>query len=287
MSTQCVICTRPVADQAYACAGCADRIARHLAEIADLAPAARAVAAGQTRRGPAVGGHGGGGGLPINLAAGARMDAVTNALGGWVRVVIDERGGRLVLDDGDPLAAVACWLAGHVEWWRHRQQVDEFAGDVEHAARVLRGVVDGPAARVIVGACECRTVLYARTGAKVARCRECEREWDVDESREILLRHVDGMLLTAAEIAGLAVVQDPERVRPKVRKLINMWAARGGAKGGLDQRGRSVDGDPTYAVGEVLARLAEAEDRRTRRDMIGSDTVRLNESTVPGVGSAA
>jgi hypothetical protein len=158
---------------------------------------------------------------------------------------------------------------------------------VAAAARVLRGVVDGPADRQLVGACTCGTALDARPGARTIACPDCGARWDVAESRDILLRHVDGMLLTAAEIAGLAVVQDPERKRDKVRKLINMWTARGGAKGGLDPRGRTADGDPTYQVGEVLARLAEAENRRGRRGVITRDTVRFDDRSVPTAGSAA
>lgn len=266
MTTQCATCPRPVPGQEYGCAHCARVTADRLAAIAELAPAARDVAARQTRRGPAVGGSGGGSRLPLNLAAAARLDSAQTAVTTWARHVIEERGGngpeshgerRTGADGGTPLGAAARWLTGHVEWFRHRQEWSELYADVAAAERVLRGVVDGPPDRQIVGACECETTLYARPGASVVRCRECQATWDVEASREILLKHVADRLLTAAEIAGLAVVQDPERDRLKVRKLINVWTNRGQ----LTPAGITTDGDPTYRVGPVLERLADARPR--------------------------
>ena len=88
----CVICERPMPDTAFACHACGQRIARQLATIAELTPDARAVAARQTRRGPAVRGNGHERPLPIDLAAGARLDAVQNELTTWARHVAEERG---------------------------------------------------------------------------------------------------------------------------------------------------------------------------------------------------
>ena len=85
----CVVCGRPT--DGYACPTEANRAAGHLRDIADLAPAARDVAMGQTRRGAPVGG-GSGSGLELNLRATARLDAVQNTLVTWARHVSEERG---------------------------------------------------------------------------------------------------------------------------------------------------------------------------------------------------
>lgn len=281
--TTCVTdgCTRPVDGQAYACQHCADRCARDLATIADLADAAHDVATGQTRRGPAVHGAGDSDRLPISLGAMARLDSATTAVTTWARHVAEERGihppsaavgGRSPRSEGvrvdqgrsgalSPLEAAARWLPAHLDWCRHRREWPELARDIHAAARLVRSITDRPADRQLVGACECEVTLYARPHARTVTCAGCGREWDVDSSRQALLDHLGDRLLTAAEIAGLAVVQDPERDRQRVRKLINMWTQRGAAKGGLDLRGRTTDGDPLYRVREALDRLAVAEQR--------------------------
>lgn len=91
--TECVVCTRPVADQAYVCARCGiDRPARDLAAIADMAAAARDVAHGFTRQGGPAGPSAAESRIPLNLGAMARLDAVQNALSGWCRHIAAERG---------------------------------------------------------------------------------------------------------------------------------------------------------------------------------------------------
>lgn len=266
MTPTCATCPRPVPGTEYGCRHCAQSTIERLDVIAELATAARDVAARQTRRGPAVGGTGGGSRLPLNLAAAARLDVVGNQITTWARHVIEERGvdgpeshgeRRSGADGGMPLGAAAQWLTGHVEWFRHRREWAELYRDVAAAERVLRGVVDGPGERELVGACPCGTALYARPGRAVVACPDCQAEWGTVESRQILIRHVEDMLLTAAEIAGLAVVQDPDRDRMRVRKLINVWTNRGS----LTPAGITPNGDPTYRVGPVLERLADVRPR--------------------------
>lgn len=55
----CSVCERRPTPDGYACSGCSSRAAGHLAAIVELAPDARAVAAGLVRRG-----GGGGSGKP-------------------------------------------------------------------------------------------------------------------------------------------------------------------------------------------------------------------------------
>jgi hypothetical protein len=88
----CVACQdRPTDGVAYACTRCSTRAAGQLRDIADLTPAARDVAHGQTRRGPSVAGASGHG-LELNLRAQAILDSVQNTLTSWARHVAAERG---------------------------------------------------------------------------------------------------------------------------------------------------------------------------------------------------
>lgn len=287
MTQTCVTdgCNRPVDGQAYACTGCADRAARDLAQIADLADAAHDVATGQTRRGPAVHGSGDSDRLPIRLAVMARLDSATTAVTTWARHVASERGihppsaavgdsagsgawdrvARSGRDDlSGPLEVAARWLSSHLEWCRHRREWPELARDLSAAARLVRAIVDRPADRQLVGACECEVTLYARPHATVVECPECHRSWDVKASRDALIKNLDDRLLTAAEIAVLALIENPDRNRQHVRRCINVWAGRGAVRG-IAQRGQTTDGQPLYQVREVLARIAQAEARAAER----------------------
>jgi hypothetical protein len=147
--TRCVRCDKPMPDQAYACAGCAHRAGTHLFAIADTTPAARDVAHGMARRG-ASGSGSGEPRLPLNLGATQRLDAIQGTLSGWARHVAETRGigAPRVRDLGDDtLVLAANWLAGHVEWIRHRREVAEFLEDVAACARLVEGIARGPAAR--------------------------------------------------------------------------------------------------------------------------------------------
>lgn len=90
--SRCELCGQLVADQAYVCSHCTNRPAGHLAEIIEFTPDARAVAAGQVRRG--AGGAGGkpGSRPPLNAGATDVVHEVENDLVTWVRLICDQRG---------------------------------------------------------------------------------------------------------------------------------------------------------------------------------------------------
>jgi hypothetical protein len=268
MTATCTTCTQPVDGVAYGCGPCTKITAERLAAIAELASAARDVAAGQTRRGPAVGGTGGGSRLPLNLAAAARLDSATNAIVTWARHVIETRGGngpeingerRTGSSEGEPLGAAARWLVEHVEWFRHRGAWAEFHTDVAAAERVLRAVVDGPPPRRWLGQCgapgddgPCRHDITARAGASTARCR-CGASVVVADRLAELAHLVRGYSYTAAEIA---------EAYPEIRaNTIRVWASRGR----ILPTGE-IDGRPTYDLGEVLDRARDELRRRAERE---------------------
>lgn len=294
----CVACERPTAD-GYACTGCTGRAAQQLDAIAELTPAARDVAHGQTRRGPSAAGDSGPR-LPLNLGATQRLDAVQNYLSGWVRSIASERG--LALPDvgrRDQVVVAARWLAGQVEWLRHRQEVSEFLLDVEACARVVRGIARGPVDYRYLGPCgaelpaqsgpcpvgcachhgphyactepggcgsagcgrggTCAGDVYARDGARHGSCRTCGSEVETAERQAWLDGEVRGTAFRASQIA--------EAYRVNVN-TIRSWAARGQ----LVPHGHDEHGRPQFNVGEVLdlaaadaARRATEQAKRARR----------------------
>lgn len=263
----CTVCERQPVDSpaAYACASCATRARQHLDDIADTTPAARDVATGASRRGAPTRGNGDAR-LPINLAAGSRLDAVQNEITTWARHVADERGlqppsatvaARIASGPGDPLTTAARWLTGHLDWLRHRQEVVDAYRDIAAARRIIVGIVDRPGGRILVGACDCGTVLYAKATTAVVTCRNrtCGQSWQVAESRDILRQALDDKLMTAAQIAGLAVVADPDLDRQRVRRLVNVWGHRGPDHGGVETRGHDAGGDPLYRFGDAMSRV--------------------------------
>jgi hypothetical protein len=227
-------------DQAYACTGCSERAGEQLARIVDMVPAARDVAHGQARHGSS-----GGGGfearLPLNLGATQRLDAIQNALTTWARHIAAERQGATWVFMNDAVLEAALWLGGsggHLEWIRHRPEADEFLADVAAAARVITGIVRGPAAQRYLGPCgaptesweaesvstdgpgteACDGDVYGRQGASTGTCRTCKAEVAQAERRAWLDGEVRARAFRASEVAEAYGVNV---------NTIRSWAARG------------------------------------------------------------
>lgn len=108
--TGCVVdgCTsaQPLPD-GYAHRSHTDRAARQLAEIADLTAAARAVATGQTRRGPSVAG-GSEPRLQLNLPAQHRLDRAQADLVGIASDISETRGIPILPPPQAPIVGAPC-----------------------------------------------------------------------------------------------------------------------------------------------------------------------------------
>lgn len=103
-ATTCAVCeSRPTPD-GYACTGCASKAAGHLAAIVELAPDARAVAAGLVRRGRGGAGGKPGSRPPLNDGATDVVWAVENALTTLARDIAETRG--VTLDGNGPRSAL-------------------------------------------------------------------------------------------------------------------------------------------------------------------------------------
>jgi hypothetical protein len=151
----CVVCTKPMGDTAYACTGCMARAGYRLTEIADMVPAARDIAHGLSNHG-GTGSHGKPGSrLPLDLGATARLDAVQGSLTTWARHIAEERSGAdwHATGPGDLIAWAARYLTANLEWMRHRAEVAEVLDDIEACARVVRGIARGPAEWLYLGPC--------------------------------------------------------------------------------------------------------------------------------------
>jgi hypothetical protein len=287
-STTCDACGRPIDGVAYACRPCGDKAGTQLRTTADAVPAARDVVHGFSRHGPAV--HGSGGSrVPVNLTAGARLDAVQNAITTLARHVSETRG-RTIPDRAygptcatiwpacphdscaairagdDPLATAASWLAGHTDWLRHRREAPEAFAIIAAAERVVVAISIPPGERRWLGQCgadlddggECDAELYAKPGATAATCRTCGTRHDARDRRAHLDQVARGYAYTASEIASAYGIR---------ANTISVWAHRGRivAIG-------EVGGHPVYPLGQVLdlaaveaARRATLAARKARR----------------------
>lgn len=278
---ECATCGRPC-DDATVCAPCARRIADALRELAGLAPELDVTIARQGRSG------GGGRGadrhpLPVDLGASEHAWAVVNTVVTWIRDTARSRGitavryprtvgptcrtnagvpgcahasCRTIARSGQPvdeLAEAIRWLAGQVEWLRHQPDAVQAMDELEDACALATRIVDSSDPLVIVGACPCGQRVYGRKGRDYATCRGCGERYDIERSKQELRRHLDAQLMTAAEIATLAMYLELTDSRHRTRKLINVWSGRGV----IATRGQTNDG-PTYRFGEVIERLTRS-----------------------------
>lgn len=284
MTNTCDRCARPLVDQAYVCGPCSVPIVDLLLDVPGLVDELPAAMWRQTRYG-----SGGIGGWqePWDQRAQDAHDAVTNALVTVARDIAETRGlagpeplpvmvgpgcrTALVIDRGcrhtscatirdrrpEPSASTAArWLAGQVDWIRHRADGLATLDELRAAVGQLRRVVDRPPDREVVGRCLCGEYLYAVVGRPLVTCRSCGESYDVATARAALRRSVDQMLLTAAEIATIAAQVGVTANREGARKLINVWAGRRV----ITARG-DYCGQPTYRTGEVLERLSASRSR--------------------------
>lgn len=285
-----------MADSAYACVACGiSKPSEQLHAIADMTPAARAESQG-------LASHSGGGGtgkpgsrLPFDLGATARLDAVQGELATLARQIGEQRGQAVPLtlprrgpvcpacghescaairerELVDVIVAAALWLPAHLEWLRHRQEVDEALATIEACARIVAGIARGPAPQRYLGPCgaerdafadietdlragwtrTCDGDIYAREGASVGRCRTCGAEVSTDARRAWLDAEARSHAYTAAEIAA---------AYPIKANTIRQWLSRGL----LVQHGE-LDGRPLLLLGDVLDLAAgDAARRETAR----------------------
>lgn len=284
-ASTCVICGAPTPD-GYACVRETRRAAGHLREIGDSLTAARDIAHGQARLGETSGGPGHAGPrMELDLAATARLDAIQRELGGLARIIGEERHAPIadVSHWDDPIEGLTVRIGAHLEWLRHHPAVDEHYAVIAACARVLRGIVAGPAAQKFLGPCgaprrceglepddwpegdcgnhephdahdrePCDGDVYGRSGSAAGRCKTCGAEYDQGARRAWLDGEVRQYAYTAKEISdayGLNV------------NTIRSWLHRG-----LLVAHGEMGGRPLLNLGQVLdLAVADAARRETYR----------------------
>lgn len=285
LDPQCVLCGRPVPDQAYACTRCASLLDQDLVAAVDLVAELETTAARLSRlsRTP---GRVAGTPLPVDLHAAGLRSTLVNTLVTWARHVAEERGQQIpdlptcrigpVCHRPDclhttcvvirlegrpgPVAVAVHWLRGNSEWIRHRREVAELADGIGEAVRAARRGVDLPPDRSYVGTCQCGLALYARPGSDAVACRGCDTVWGVDEQREWMLLVARDSLASAAAISRALTALG----QPVAAGTIRQW----GNRRRLPTYGRLViHPGALYRVGDVLD-LAQEPAQQPRRGRV-------------------
>lgn len=251
-------CGRPVKDMAVLCQGCTERLARNLGDIGALAEEVETTRLRQSRTGGAATGvlsRPYERPLPFDVKAAEVGQLLRSTVVAWVRVVLEERGGRLPADD---MAALGRFLLGQTEWLRHHPAAAECADEIGHVTGAARRVIDLAPGRAYAGPCDpagaygdepCTVDLYAREGRTEAACPACGLVWNVDNRRALMLEAVEGSLATAAELSKFLSMYG----EPLTAKRVQQWKDRGLIiPHGADAAGRAM-----YLIGEVTALMAK------------------------------
>ena len=299
---RCVVCGSETPD-GEACVAETERARRQLLGdercddkpgIVDLVAPARDVAYRQTT-GDSIA-HGAPGPRDLlDYGAGAKLDAVQNALTGWARVVAEERGSAVwVAMNGDIISQAAHWLAGNLEWLRHKDYVDDVLREIGDCLHAMRSVVATPAGRVYLGECgakylddvtevrddggegirtyverKCDGDVYGRPGATTGGCRTCDAEHDQAERLKRNTALVQGGCYRASQL---------EHAYGLNAATVRKWAERGLiAASGVDGQDR-----PLYRLDEVLA-VAKSE--AARREAARAKRERRKAAQAAGMGA--
>lgn len=271
------ICGRPAGSSAI-CSDCSHKLQTALGDISSYWRDLDTVKARQTRYGGSGGGRGGEKPLPVDVRflgiwedGSMLQEQVLNTVGTWGRLVMEERPEitgpthdtclhvscsvlRRSRKPRNDVAAYCRYLLGHADWIRTQHWAPEILDELTDAAGQLRRMVDRPAEKWFAGPCDvCKRDLYAKTGAAVVECKECQLTYDVQERRGWLLDQINDQLFTATEIARAVSWLGSDPLTPE---RIRTWAARKRitSHGTTLVKGRWM---PTYRVSEVTLLLAQ------------------------------
>ena len=259
-STRECRCGRPLRDQAIVCDTCADSLARALGEVPWLAEELETTVSGQ--KGATYDGYTPRGAetpSPVHWAASEARTHLRAVLVSWVRFCDAERVANSSPTPGlptDDLPAISRWLLWRVDGLTRHELGMDAVDEITDAAAQCHRMVDRPADRQFLGACDmCPDGrLYARPGSAWARCVGCDAATDADAVRARLLDELDDRLCTAAEIARLSTYLGLHDDREKVRNRINQWHKRGRIT-----REAAFSEDPVFRFG-IVWRLLVVED---------------------------
>lgn len=231
MTNECR-CGKPTRDAAYVCETCAESLSVALGEVPWLTEELDISITGQ--KAATYSGHNARGAetpSPVHWGASEARTHLKALLVSWARFCDDEAVRNASPHPGlpaDNLPALSRWLLWRVDGLTLNEigsdAVDEITSAVAHCHRVI----DRPADRQYLGACEeCDDGrLYARPGGALARCDYCGTTVEAQKLRDRMLDELDDRLCTAAEIARLSTYLGLRADRETVRKRINQWHKR-------------------------------------------------------------
>jgi hypothetical protein len=284
----CLRCPRPIPDTAYIETRCASDLRAQLERVATLAGEAAATVAKLDRLSAGGRRTDTEAPLPLKLAAAADHDAAVSTLLTWARHIHEQSGRELPTVrtapcphascaqrragriqgprcEGQapehPVAVLAAWLVGQVDWLRYRPEADEAFDEITYACRLAERVVDRQPERWYAGPCGadgCEAELYPPAGAKVIRCPDCGTEHDAQDRRDWLLDEAEDQLAGASWIAA-TLTSLGRTVRADT---VRQWAERER----LIPHGHDANGRPLYRLSEVRELVDEAEARALDRE---------------------
>jgi hypothetical protein len=264
-------CYAPIADDAYLCGGCSDRLKVLLSEVPGVAEDLQDTRLRLNRTGgPKVGvtSRSADKPLPWNQTASDAQEVLETVLAYRARVVAQRL--RKTLTGSATNEALSKFLLRHFELLRHDQDAPDALDELSDAIALARRVVDLAPDQWYAGQCGhsepaadgsgpvvCPADLYARVGAEWVDCRVCCTRYDVAERRKWLLQLVEDQLATMGELsAALSTLG-----RPLTKDSINGYVKRGRLTAhGVNQRGY-----PVYRVGDLLDLIAEPRPERKAR----------------------
>lgn len=277
MSRPCPIdtCERPAPGGQPVCGACRADLERALRAVPDLT---RELDVNLSRQVSRMGRGGNGvAPLPFDARASEAGYVLRSALVGWVRDLTQDAPARqgpscracahpsclLIAGPSDDMGSMARWLLAGFERLLSHPAVDEAYGEIVDAVRGAERATDRPAERQFAGRCACGVALYAKPGAAVVQCRDCDAgAVDVAEQRAAMLAQIEDQLATSTQAAHILT----RLAAPLRASTVRKW----GERSRLVAHGRDPHGHPLYRIGEVLellvAKLAREADLQARRD---------------------
>lgn len=247
-------CGKPTRDDAYVCEDCLSDLAKALGDIPWLVEQlditltkSRGVdysAMGTSASAETP--------LPIDQRAFEANTVLRHALVMWIRFCEEEEiRHQSATNDlpADNLTAMSRWLLWRVDGLGLNDLGSDAVSEVTRAVGRCRMVIDRAPEHRYAGPCECGRDLYAKPGAKDAKCPGCEREYDVDELVEWMRAGVSGRLVTAHEGATLLGRFD----LPTAQDTIGKWHQR---KRIVDH-GSNAAGHRLYLIDDLMTLAAQ------------------------------
>lgn len=252
-------CARPAFDTFFLCHDCADTLWRHLLKVAEpardgqdhpgrsLIDELNITIAGQARvasRNIGIVVRSATTPLPWNERASQAYKRLTDILIGWAHTTAGYHGTTLNTVFYGPTDA-ANWLLRYHNQLRGMDISGQAYEEIVEAIREAERAVDRPGDRQYAGPCvpACGGEVYGRPDGTIAKCNECDAEYDLAQRRQWLLNAAQDYLVTAAE-ASRAL---PDMLgRPLSVKTIRTWMNTGRLASIASNEG------PLHRVGDIV-----------------------------------